>query len=201
MIYIGQWLQMCRFGIPATSRLQQWWCVLRKDGSFAAVIYHQTHGSLLTMPRLVNQCRQNMSQPSGRIYRTYPMEQHPPNIHHPYVESATILVSFQMRSITFTSVPPVLNVSIDVQPTSRYIPHSYGPRRSIPPMMSVYRVSGGNSSDSSWELYREVVRSTNRNRTIGPLECNEHIAPWTDPIYIYLEFGGARTQSGNISND
>jgi hypothetical protein len=45
-------------------------------------------------------------------------------------------------------------------------------------------VNGGNSSVSS-ELYGEVVRSTNRNRTIGPLGCNEHITPCTDPIYIF----------------
>jgi hypothetical protein len=78
--------------------------------------------------------------------------------------------------------------------TCNQSPHLYGPRQYIPPMCA-YRVSGGNSSDSSWELYGEVVRSTIRYRTIGPLGCNEHITPWTDPIYIYLEFGGASTQS------
>jgi hypothetical protein len=64
--------------------------------------------------------------------------------------------------------------------------------------MCVYRVSGGSNSDSS-ELYGEVVRNTNRNRTIGPLgcNCNEHITPWTDPIYIW-NLDGASTQSGNV---
>jgi hypothetical protein len=62
-------------------------------------------------------------------------------------------------------------------PRNHLSPQVDGPRRYIPPMMCVYRVSGGNSSD--------IVHSANRNRTIAPLGCNEHIAPWTDPIYIF----------------